>query len=399
MDGDVNTSQEQIGAGLSQSANTTALILPGGGARAAYQVGVIKALGELNPTPQQSPCGILCGTSAGAINAVSLATHANNFGFASNRLEDLWMALEPDKVFRSDWFGVSRNALRLILSLFGDRGASSEAVSLLDNRPLRGYLKEVLNFVDIADHIAEGHLQAISITAMNYSKGASVNFFQGGPTNGAWQRWRRSGEPTPLQLRHLMASIAIPTLFRPQRIAADYYGDGSLRQLTPISPALHLGAERVLIVPCSGHHRSYLRRPARDFPPAFGQIIGHLLNSAFIDSIETDIERLESMNDLARRLTEEQRAAMVKPIKPIDAMVISPSDDIDAIADRYVKHLPASLRFFLRSSGSDQSAGRGGVNVGSYLLFVRPFIEQLIKLGYNDVMAQQREVSRFLWDS
>ena len=378
---------------MQEAKHDTALILPGGGARAAYQVGVIKALATLHGNREYNPYRILCGTSAGAINAVALATKAENFGNAADWLESLWLNLSTDQIYRSDWLGVMSNAWRLLLSLFNSGIAVGRPVALLDNSPLHELLRKNLDFGAISENIAAGHIEALSLTAMDYTQGVSISFFQGGPERAGWQRWRRQGVPTPLDISHVMASTAIPTIFPPQRIGRNYFGDGALRQLTPISPALHLGAQRVLIIPANGHRREYRRPIQKIQSPAFGQIIGHLLNSAFVDSIETDIERLERINQLIR-LMPEQDSFTDHKLRPIDALVISPSQAIDALADDFVPGLPRSIRTFLRGSGNRSA---GGVNIASYLLFTHKFSERLIQLGYNDGMENIEELRRFVY--
>ncbi len=379
---------------LLQSPNRNALLLPGGGARAAYQVGVLKALAQLTKDYQYNPFPILCGTSAGALNAVALATQAENFVTAVSWLESLWLRLSVGNVYRSDWLDVINNAWRLTRSLFNTGIAVGRPVGLLDNTPLRNMLQNALNFDQIGQHIADGHLLAVSVTAMNYTQGVSMSFFQGGPDHANWQRWRRQGIATPLQLKHLMASAAIPTIFPPEEISGNYYGDGALRQLTPISPALHLGAERILVIPPNGHKRTYAKPIRKVHSPAFGQIIGHLLNSAFIDSLATDIELLERVNELIALVPPELREQLSRKLNPVELYVISPSQDIDTIAELHVKELPRSIRYFLRITGSGYNSG--GVNAASYLLFTRPFVEQLIELGYGDTMAEASEVMSFL---
>lgn len=378
-----------------ESDHSIALVLPGGGARAAYQVGVIKALATLHRDRQRNPYRILCGTSAGAINAVAMATKADNFSEGADWLESLWLHLSTENIYRSDFFGVARNAWRLLISLFNAGVAVGRPVGLLDNLPLRQLLKENLDFGAISRNISDGNLDALSLTAMNYTQGMSVSFFQGGPERAGWQRWRRQGIPSPIDISHVMASTAIPTIFPPQRIGRNYYGDGALRQLTPISPALHLGADKVLIIPANGHKREYSRPIQRVQSPAFGQIIGHLLNSAFVDSIETDIERLERINQLIRLMPEAESFTDHK-LRPIDALVISPSEDIDAIADEYIHDLPRSLRTFMRGTGGRYG---GGVNIASYLLFTHAFSERLIQLGYNDGMANLEDLRSFVYGS
>lgn len=379
---------------LFEQPNRNALLLPGGGARAAYQVGALKALAHLIKEARYNPFPILCGTSAGALNAVALATQAGNFCAAVEWLESLWLRLSVEHVYRTDWLDIANNAWRLTRSLFNTGIAVGRPVGLLDNSPLRAMLNDALDFNAIGTHLQAGHLQAVSVTAMNYTQGVSMSFFQGGPNHANWQRWRRQGIATPLRLKHLMASAAIPTIFPPEEISGNYYGDGALRQLTPISPALHLGAERILVIPPNGHKRSYAKPIRKVQSPAFGQIIGHLLNSAFIDSLATDIELLERVNELVALVPDEMREKLSRKLNPVDLYVISPSQDIDTIAELHVKELPRSIRYFLRITGSGYNSG--GVNAASYLLFTRPFVQQLIELGYGDVMAEASQVMSFL---
>lgn len=374
--------------------NNTALLLPGGGARAAYQVGAIKALAELTQKQPQSQFPILCGTSAGALNAVGLASRTGSFIEAADWLEDLWLELRYDHVYRTDWWGVIRNAWRLFLSLFNSGIAVGRPVGLLDNLPLKDMLRAKINFLGISENIKAGRLSAVSVTAMNYTDGDSISFFQGGPNNAEWRRWRRYGIPTPIELRHLIASSAIPTIFPPQRIGRHYYGDGALRQLAPVSPALHLGADKVLIVAVSGHKKKYAKPHYRARSPAFGQILGHLLNSAFIDSLESDIEMLERVNELIELDSCHDYRLEDRPLRHVSSYVISPSQDIDALAADHIKDLPASIRSFLRVTGSGNN--NGGVNIASYLLFTEPFCKALMDMGYNDTMAQREQLLDFL---
>jgi NTE family protein len=390
----VTTSDQHNTANEPMYRANTAMVLPGGGARAAYQVGVLKALAEIHGKRPGNPFPILAGTSAGGINAASLAAGAHHFTGTIQQLELLWRELSTDKIYRADLFGVMRNALRLAHSLFNPSQTVVKPVALLDNSPLRKLLCEHVRFENISRNILNRDLEAFCLTAMNYTEGVSETFFQGGPQYAGWQRWRRQGVATPIQLQHLMASTAIPTIFPPAKIGRFFYGDGALRQLTPISPVIHLGANRVLVIPANGHKRQYPKLPKTIQSPGFGQIIGHLLNSAFIDSIETDIERLERINELIRLVPEENLSMMGKELLPIDCLVISPSEDIDRIADEHVKELPRSLRMFLSGSGSN---GGGGVSISSYLLFTPEYCGKLIDLGYRDGMEQRQELSDFLY--
>lgn len=372
----------------------TAMVLPGGGARAAYQVGVFKALAEIHGRRPGMPFPILAGTSAGAINAVSLAAGAHNFADSAAHLEKMWRGLNTQKIYRADFLGVMVNVFRLARSLFNSGIAVGKPVALLDNSPLRELLAEVIDFEAINRNIKRQHLDALCLTAMNYNLGLSETFFQGGPQYAGWQRWRRQGVATPIQLEHLMASTAIPSIFPPSKVGRYYYGDGALRQLTPISPAIHLGANRVLIIPASGHQKKYHHTPRPLQSPAFGQVLGQLLNSAFIDSIELDIERLERINQLVSKMPDDAMQDQEHQLVPIDCLIVSPSEDIDSIADQHIKELPASLRLFLRGSGSSNS---GDVSIASYLLFTSEYCGKLIDLGYQDGMNQRDELEAFLY--
>lgn len=372
----------------------TALLLPGGGARVAYQVGVLRALGEITADIAPNPFPILCGTSAGAINAAALASRGDDFARATAELEQLWRKLHVDLVYRSGFGAVAWNTLRLGFSLIDAGITEDRPVALLDNSPLRETLLKAIDFDAIGHHIAAGNLRAVCVTAMNYSMSMSTSFYQGGPDHGGWHRWRRVGIASPLNIHHLMASTAIPTIFPPERIGPHYFGDGALRQLNPLSPALHLGARRVLVVAASGHRRVYERPPRPVRSPAFGHIIGQLLNSAFIDSLESDIELLERINEMIHCQPGLDSCAAIEGLRPIDLMVLSPSRDIDAIAGEHFRELPASMRMFLRLSGGGHHTS--GVNTASYLLFTPHFIAELIELGYADTLAERERIREFM---
>lgn len=371
---------------------TNALILSGGGARAAYQVGVLKALRELLPARIHTPFPIICGTSAGAINTLALAGRAGDFASQASQLEAIWRSLRAERIYRTDTWGVLRNSLRLLATLVGDPGKGRPPVALLDNSPLRALLADYIRFREIDEAIASRRLKAVAVTAMSYSTGQSITFFQGEHEN--WKRARRMGLRTGLGLDHLMASSAIPTIFPPVRIGDHYYGDGALRQLKPLSSALHLGASRLFVVGVSDN-------PARStfdekvfHAPTLAQMIGHMLNSAFIDSIESDLETLRAINRATTGLSLAQREALgIDDLKPVDFLCITPSEGINTLAEEYLHELPRSVRAFLRFTGA--TARGGGTSAASYLLFEPGFIGRLIDLGHGDTLRQGARVKAF----
>lgn len=376
--------------------STTGLILSGGGARAAYQVGVLAGIAELLPPGARNPFPVIVGTSAGAINAVTLASGATHFGDAVQRLTRFWQHFRSHLVIRSDWPGVVRQASRFVShNLLGI--GSQVPVALLDSSPLRGLLAEHLDLDGIGHAIAAEQLRAVAVTAFGYESGQAVTFYQGRGAIEPWLRHRRIGVPTALTLDHLLASAAIPLLFAPVRLGEEFYGDGAVRQSAPISPALHLGASRVLVVGVSGNPQG----PTAPLPstrvysgrqPSLAQIGAHMLNSTFIDSLEDDIELLQRLNHLGRLLPAHLDARRLG-LAPIEVLVVAPSQPLDEIAARHRSELPAALRLFLRGPGATRTSGAG---VLSYLLFEASYCSELIELGRRDALAKQRELRQFL---
>jgi len=376
-----------------------ALVMSGGGARAGYQIGVLKALAEILPPECDSPFQIICGTSAGAITAVSLAAGSGSFQQVVFDLCRDWSSLTVEQIYRCQWRDLLSGVGRLSLSLFNGGIGRERPLSLLDNTPLREMLSQSIVFENIQTAIDAGKLSAVSVTAMGYSSGESVSFFQGQPSLKGWCRHRRSGTPDVIGVDHLMASSAIPSIFPSVRIRREYFGDGALRQVAPISPALHLGAEKVFVIGVSSNRNpdqwGRKHRPSKH-SPSMGQIIGHMFNSAFIDGLEGDIEHLERMNELLARVPEGQREVDGHIMRPVESMIVSPSAALDVIAGRKVRYLPKALRMSLRAVGATTRGG--GATAASYLLFAKPFISELIDLGYQDTMWQRELVERFFED-
>lgn len=374
----------------------TGLILSGGGARAAYQVGVLAAIAELLPEGAENPFPVIVGTSAGAINAVGLACGALSFTGAVERLTKVWKGFRTGQVYRADWPGVFSQAFKFLgHSLLGL--GKREPVALLDSTPLRYLLERELDLSGIAAAVRRRNLRAVAVTAFGYESGQAVTFYQGRATIDPWLRHRRIGVPTRLQIEHLLASSAIPLLFRPVKILREFFGDGAVRQQAPISPALHLGANRVLVIgvsgnPTLGSANEQVANYRTGQPPSLAQVGIHLLNSTFIDSLEGDIELLHRINFLSSLVPEEARRATLG-LAPVDVLLISPSRPLDEIAAQYRHELPKALRLFLRGPGATKASGAG---VLSYLLFEPGYCNALIELGYHDAMEKRAEIARFL---
>lgn len=381
---------------MSPAEPVTGLILSGGGARAAYQVGVLAAIAELLPVGASNPFPVIVGTSAGAINAVSLASGALDFPAAIERLTAFWQGFRSHQVIRSDWPGVIRQASRFVGHSLLGLGAQVP-VALLNSSPLRRLLHDKLQLSGIRQAIAQKHLKAVAVTAFGYESGQAVTFYQGGGTIDAWLRHRRIGLPTELTVEHLLASSAIPLLFAPVKIGQEFFGDGAVRQSAPISPALHLGASRVLVVGVSGNPRGVdpqapLQRAYTGQQPTLAQIGGHMLNSTFIDSLESDIELLQRLNQFSHLLPAGTPVRALG-VAPVEVLVIAPSQPIDEIAARHRQELPAALRLFLRGPGATRTSGAG---VLSYLLFEAKYCSELIELGRSDALAKRDELRQFL---
>ncbi|AJO79967.1 patatin-like phospholipase family protein [Pseudomonas sp. MRSN 12121] len=381
---------------MSPAEPVTGLILSGGGARAAYQVGVLAAIAELLPAGACNPFPVIVGTSAGAINAVSLASGALDFPAAIERLTAFWQGFRSHQVIRSDWPGVIRQASRFVGHSLLGLGAQVP-VALLNSSPLRRLLHDKLQLSGIRQAIAQKHLKAVAVTAFGYESGQAVTFYQGGGTIDAWLRHRRIGLPTELTVEHLLASSAIPLLFAPVKIGQEFFGDGAVRQSAPISPALHLGASRVLVVGVSGNPRGVdpqapLQRAYTGQQPTLAQIGGHMLNSTFIDSLESDIELLQRLNQFSHLLPAGTPVRALG-VAPVEVLVIAPSQPIDEIAARHRQELPAALRLFLRGPGATRTSGAG---VLSYLLFEAKYCSELIELGRSDALAKRDELRQFL---
>ena len=376
------------------------VIMSGGGARAAYQVGVLKAVAQILPPGIPNPFPIICGTSAGAINAASLAVYANNFQQAVRRLERVWANFHVQQVFRTDAPVVLRNSARWLAALLVGGMGRNNPTSLLDREPLEQLLTRYLPCERIQKAIDAGWLHALSISVSGYTSGQSVAFYQGDPGIEPWKRATRIGCPTTITVEHLMASSAIPLVFDAVKIHREYFGDGSMRQMAPISPALHLGADKVLVI---GVRQEISGQPERtaenvEYPP-LAQIGGHVLSSIFLDALEGDLERLSRINETVRLIPSMERAKAngnTVHLRPVESLLIAPSQHLGEIALRHKQHFPRSVRYLLRGIGAWK---RSGGDMLSYLLFEKPYCRELIELGFQDAMRRRAEIEAFFQDA
>ncbi|HET9337963.1 MAG TPA: patatin-like phospholipase family protein [Casimicrobiaceae bacterium] len=371
----------------------TALILSGGGARAAYQVGALRALARLVKRGSPLPFPILCGTSAGAINAATLAIHADDFRRGVARLIRWWRRIRVPHVYRADLTSLSRHGMRWLADVLIGRTGPDEAAAMLDNSPLGQLLREAIDFARVDDRLRDGTLTALAINATSYSTGFAITFFAGGPSASPWRRLRREGRAAKLSVDHLLASTAIPFVFPAVRLDGDWFMDGSVRQLTPLSPALHLGARRVLVLAVGQFAGQRDAPPPQPGYPSFAQTAGHALSSIFLDNLGADLERLQQLNRLASVVPADEVARRGLKIGHVDALVIAPTRDLGETALRYADQLPAGVRYLLRGFGSTRGTG---ANLTSYLLFQPGFVRALLALGYADAMARRDEVDAFL---
>ncbi len=365
---------------MDDAAPVLGLVLTGGGARAAYQVGVLKGIAEQLRRGSGCPFPVITGTSAGAVSSIALASDPAHFRRAVYAIERVWREFRVHHVFKADVVSVLRSGLHWMLALVSGGWLARPPHALFDNTPLWNLLRAQLNFDGIPRGLYKRHLEAIGICSTSYADADSMTFYACSSDIDPWRGAFRKGARVQLKLEHVMASLAIPFLFRPIRVQDQYYGDGAMRQTSPLSPAIHLGANRLLVVGVGDAGNSSLSPVDPDTMPTFGQMFGFMLDSLFMDQLSRDLEVIKLLN---------QRPG----VRHIDALVITPSQDLGEIARRHRHELPGSLRALLRTLGANNGAG---MQLLSYLLFERGYTRELIALGQADARARAAEIREFL---
>lgn len=369
------------------------LVMGGGGARAAYQVGFLRTVARRFP---ELHVPYITGVSAGAINAALLASHHGTFLQAVRELSHLWGNLTVKDVFRVDAASLAMNGFRWLRQLAsgGFGGAKSQVRGLVDTQPLRDFLTEALHAVDgeltgIQYNLDRGRLKALALSTTSYSTGASVTWLQGTDVEG-WKRPKRRTETATITIEHIMASTALPLLFPAVQLENAWYGDGGIRLAAPLSPVLHLGARRVLAI-----STRYEKGPdevdetaIHGYPPP-AQVAGVLLNSIFLDLLDNDALRLERLNQLLAMLPPEHRAGL----EPVKLLVLRPSQDLGKLASQFEAQLPRSFRFLTRGLGTRETKSP---DILSFVLFQPDYLRTLMEIGEADADARIEEIANFL---
>ncbi|MGF1726013.1 patatin-like phospholipase family protein [Photobacterium nomapromontoriensis] len=364
------------------------LLLTGGGARAAYQVGVLKAIAEWYPRVHHSPFSIYCGTSAGAINAISIASYASCFRLGVKKLEWIWSRLHSRKIFATSPLGMSGYLAGQWYARLQSSHHERPPFGLLNNRPLRQLLNQVNNYQRLEKQIVAGNLHGIAITASSYKSGQSVSFFQGQPTVAEWDLAKSKGRRTLLTTDHLLASAAIPLVFPATRIGQAYYGDGSIHQLAPLRPSLKMGADKILIIDLINQKQEetdYTRAPG------LAALGGHLMDTIFSDTLAADLENLSRTNSLLMDLPASIRKK--RELRHIEHIHLSPSQSFEPLAQRYYNHLPPMTRALMRLTGISP---KDDSSITSYILFEPAYIQALIQMGYEDTQEKEVILRKFL---
>jgi len=366
---------------------TTALVLSGGGARAAYQAGALEALAEMAP---DLSIPIITGVSAGAINAMSIAAHPGPLLAAAQSLRREWARLTPDQVYEVRPRILLRAVGRTVAGLVARKSGGPILRGLLDMDPLRGFLSACVDLSGIRRNLDAGRLRAVALSATSYSDGCTVTFVQGARDVEMWSRSQRYATREALTIDHVLASAAIPIVFPAVPLGSrGYFGDGSVRQAAPLAPAVHLGATRLIAIGMRAERPQPMEAPADPDYPSSAQVMGLLMHSLFLDSLDADAERLERINDLLRRMGPGGHPVL----QPVDLLLLRPTRNLGTMARNYPLAVPATVRWVVRSMGGGR---RRASDFLSYLLFAPPFTTDLMDLGYRDTLGRRGRVEDFL---
>jgi NTE family protein len=377
-----------------------AIVLMGGGARAAYQAGVLKGLAEIarevRPGLASIPFSIICGTSAGAINATALGVYADDFSYGARRIEEVWGAFHVPQVYRSDWPGVIASGARWLSALTFGWAVRRSPRALLDNTPLAELLREQIDFARLVPMLKSRYLHAVAVTALSYSSGQHLTFYQADQPMEAWRRAQRAARPVYLGPEHLLASSAIPLMFQAVPLPFDgrieYFGDGAIRQVAPLSPAIHFGAQKILVIGAAAPNPEVpIETGQTPSYPSLAQIGQQVMASIFLDSLGADIERIRHVNQIVHNLPRAVDAD--SGWRAVEVEAIAPSERIELIAARHLHRLPLAIRGLLGAVGADRARGAA---FASYLLFEADYTRELIALGYRDAMERRETLSAFV---
>ncbi len=366
----------------------TGLVLAGGGARGAYQAGALAAITEITSSLGiEQPFPIISGTSAGALNGVFLAAFSDNMPQAVSRLKTLWETISTDQVYSIGKIALGKLILLLRMESETKRVSGDNIHSILNTSPLRHLIEREIPFDKIKQNITHRFLHSIAIKALDYNTGSSRIFFQSMASIQPWERIGRIAEETDLTIDHVLASTSIPFLFPPVCINAHYYGDGGLRNYTPLSPPIKMGAEKLIVIGV----RTKKDPPEGDHiptSPSLGKIFGILLNTIFLDAVDLDFERLSRVNRTLRQLKPDAST----PLRPIQVCMIHPSENLGQIAEEETEHLPLGISKMMRAFGRNSEVA----DLTSYLLFEPQYTQRLVNLGYRDVMKKAEDLICFL---
>ncbi len=376
----------------------TGIVLTGGGARSAYQVGAIRALAEI-VGPGPIPFDVITGISAGAINGIVLATGAEDFARAAERLRATWASLTPDRIFRTGALRLATIGTRWMRDLSAGGLLGKSGINyLLDPRPLQTLIEDRIPIGRMRRHLRSGRIRAVGVSATNYHTGSGVTFFEGAADIEPWTRSTRIGIRSRITPAHIMASSAIPIFFPPVAIDGSFYGDGCVRMHYPMSPAIHLGADRIVAVsqryllPASETAEREVRSKTDALP--ISEIAGVLLNAVFLDSLDSDLERLERINRTLQLIPREKQNGRDLDVRPIPALVLRPSQDLGKLAADEYERFPTMLRYLLKGIGA---TGQAGEDLLAYLAFEPIYVQRVMELGYADTMSRRDEIEDFFF--